>query len=256
MRSQKDAARQLNTLIREIHVMQKLSHKNIVKYLGSKKTDNGLSIFMEIANGGTVGHEIRVHGKIPEAEAKQYICQLLQGLEYLHQRRIVHRDLKGDNLFLMSDGTLKVGDFGTSKEMQSLKAATDSVAGTPNFMAPEVIDGTGHGIQADIWSLACCIIQMITGRAPFRNYDNQMAIMFAVIKGKIAQELPSDVSEELKDFFKVCTFKNAAERWNCAQLKEHAWLVGKERGKTFANPSEAKLKMMVKPKDPSLKPTE
>ena len=234
--------------------MQKLSHKNIVKYLGSRRNDDGLSIFMEYADGGTIGQEVRDRGKLPEAEAKRFTLQLLNGLEYLHQRRIVHRDLKGDNLFLMADRTLKVGDFGTSKEMQSIKTATDSIAGTPNFMAPEAIDGSGHGIEADIWSVGCCVIQMVTGRAPFKAYDNQMAIMFAIMKGKITQELPQDCSEELKDFLKVCTRSAAKERWSCPMLKEHAWIVGSAKGKTSANPSEARLKMMVKPKEATAPP--
>lgn len=221
----KDTSRQLHILEREIRVMQKLNHPNIVKYLGSKRNEDGLSIFMEFADGGTVGNELREKGPMTEDVASGFMRQLLAGLEYLHNRRIIHRDLKGDNLFLMKSGVLKVGDFGTSKELQTLKFS-DSVAGTPNFMAPEMIECVGHSTEADIWSVGCCAIQMMTAKAPFHNLDNQMAVMFAVLKGQITKQVPNGCSEEFRDFIKVCTFRSPPDRWPCSALLGHVWLNG------------------------------
>ena len=205
--------------------MQKLNHPNIVKYLGSKRNEDGLSIYMEYADGGTVGDELRESGPMSEETAVGYMKQLLAGLEYLHNRRpcIVHRDLKGDNLFLMKSKDLKVGDFGTSKELQTLKY-TDSVAGTPNFMAPEMIECVGHSTEADIWSVGCCAIQMMTAKAPFHNLDNQMAVMFAVLKGQIVKQVPQACSEAFHDFIKVCTYREPHLRWSCRALRGHLWL--------------------------------
>jgi hypothetical protein len=230
-----DTARQLHQLEREIRVMQKLNHPNIVKYLGSKRNEDGLSIYMEFADGGTVGDELRESGPMTEVTAAGYVRQLLAGLEYLHNRRpcIVHRDLKGDNLFLTQTKHLKVGDFGTSKELQTLKY-TDSVAGTPNFMAPEMIECVGHSTEADIWSVGCCAIQMLTAKAPFYNLDNQMAVMFAVLKGQIGKQVPLGCSDAFRDFIKVCTYREPELRWSCRALRGHVWL--EEGGWSSTNP--------------------
>ena len=203
--------------------MQKLDHPNTVRYLGAKRQGDCLNIFMEYVDGGTVASMLRTKGPFDEGTVRRYTHQLLQGLEYLHSKKIAHRDLKGDNLFLDSKDNLKVGDFGTSKELQTMRV-TDSVAGTPNFMAPEVIACSGHSFQADIWSVGCCVIQMLTGKPPFSNLDNHMAVMFAVMKGQIEQQIPKNISPEMRDFISLCTQKDPNERATTKRLLEHCWI--------------------------------
>lgn len=223
----KDLEKQIHTLEREIRVMQKLDHPNTVKYLGAKRQQDTLNIYMEFVSGGTVASLLRHKGPLSEDAARRYAKQLLCGLDYLHDKKIAHRDLKGDNLFLTKDDVLKVGDFGTSKELQTMRV-TDSVAGTPNFMAPEVIACSGHSFQADIWSIGCCIIQMVVGKPPFANMDNHMAVMFAVMKGQIDQQIPKDISLSLRDFLEKCTKTDPKERATTKQLLMHPWITGEE----------------------------
>ncbi|KAG8344044.1 Protein tyrosine kinase Protein kinase domain [Trypanosoma vivax] len=221
----KDPEKQLQSLEREIKVMRKLNHKHIVKYYSARRDENcsALLIYMEYVGGGTVAQRLKAHGAFSEDEARNYTRQLLQGLEYLHRQSIVHRDLKGDNLFLTEDGVLKVGDFGTSKDLQTTRV-TNSVAGTPNFMAPEVISCTGHSYMADIWSVGCCVLEMLTGHPPFWNLDNYMAVMFAITKGELEKEVPANLSDDARDFIRKCAQTDPKERLSAVQLQQHPWL--------------------------------
>ncbi|EAN89396.1 protein kinase, putative [Trypanosoma cruzi] len=225
----KDVEKQLRALEREIRVMRKLNHKHIVSYYSARRDEScsALLIYMEYVGGGTIAQKLRTNGPFSEDETRHYTRQLLEGLDYLHQRRIVHRDLKGDNLFLTEDGVLKVGDFGTSKELQTT-LVTDSVAGTPNFMAPEVIACSGHTCMADIWSVGCCVLEMLTAHPPFWNLDNHMAVMFAIMKGRLEEQLPHQISGDAKDFIRACLRNDPKERPTAAQLKQHRWLLSKE----------------------------
>lgn len=221
----KDVEKQLRALEREIRVMRKLNHKHIISYYSARRDEgkSALLIYMEYVGGGTVAEKLKLNGPFTEDETRNCTRQLLEGLEYLHRQHIVHRDLKGDNLFLTEDGVLKVGDFGTSKELQTT-LVTDSVAGTPNFMAPEVIACSGHSCMADIWSVGCCVLEMLTGHPPFWNLDNHMAVMFAVMKGNLEQQVPTHISEDAKDFIKLCARSDPKERPSARQLQQHRWL--------------------------------
>lgn len=247
----RDTSKMLQKLEREITVMRELDHPNIVKYLGAERREDGLDIFMELAEDGSVGTLIRRDGPLTEDTAKNLVGQLLRGLAYLHSKRIAHRDLKCDNLFLQRD-TLKVGDFGTSKEIHTLQSKLHSIAGTPNFMAPEIIEGSGHSLHADVWSVGCCCIQMITGKPPFSHLDNPMAIMFSMLNGKIFDQVPSTSSAALRDFVVCCCAKKPDARWPCRDLVEHEWLGGT---RTSATPREKGDKERRRPHPHRSKPS-
>lgn len=239
----KDVEKQLSALESEIRVMRRLHHPNVVTYLGAVREQNCLRIFMEYVGGGTVGSKVKLGGGLSEEVTRVYTAQLLQGLEYLHASHILHRDLKGDNLFLTDDNVLKLGDFGQSKELADT-LVTQSVQGTPSFMSPEMIACSGYSFEADVWSVGCCVIQMLTGRPPFANLDNQMAVMFAILRSKIEDQIPTTVSDGAKDFIRMCTKANTKDRWTASQLLQHPWLVGKvretaERSVTAAPPLKA-----------------
>ena len=102
------------------------------------------------------------------------VSQILEGLAYLHGQSIVHRDLKSANILKMEDGTLKITDFGTAKALQrksheDILSKSASLKGTPYFMAPEILRRKGHDVSADVWSLGCVVIELLTGRAPWTS---------------------------------------------------------------------------------------
>lgn len=219
---QQDLRRQLQHLQREIRLMQSFDHPNIVKYLGARRIENELNIFMEYVPRGSIASILRLQGPLSGRQTSHYVEQILHGLMYLHERNVVHRDLKGENMLVGDGDILKLADFGTSRELNTQGAR--SVAGTAQFMAPEVITCVGHTHKADIWSLGCCCIEMLTGKPPFAGFDNQYAVMMRIAKGDTRDQIPPGISPAAQDFITLCLRANPAERPTAQELLLHPWL--------------------------------
>ena len=200
-------AEHVRALQAEVEVLRTLSHDNIVRYLGTETTDESLHIFLEYVPGGSIASLLSKFGAFPESVIRVYTAQLLRGLEYLHQRGFMHRDIKGANILIDKHGTVKLADFGASKRIEDLAtvgSGSKSIRGTPYWMAPEVIKQTGHGRPADIWSLACTVIEMATGKPPWSSYAAPVAAMFQIASSKDPPPLPEHLSREAKDFLLLC----------------------------------------------------
>ncbi|KAG2431793.1 hypothetical protein HXX76_009288 [Chlamydomonas incerta] len=213
---------QLESLEHEMSLYKKLKHKHVVGYIDARfdtKT-SAFYIFLEYVPGGSIASMLNRFGRFSEDLVRNYTRQLLMGLEYLHGCKIVHRDLKGGNALVSRDGIVKLADFGASKAYRdhTITDCMKSVRGSVFWMAPEVIRGTGYGRRADIWSLGCTVIEMLTGAHPWPHLDNQWTAMFTIAKTEEGPPRPKGIGEEAKRFLDKCLQFDPAKRPTAAEL--------------------------------------
>lgn len=212
----------------ESETLKDLDHPHIVQYLGFEETPSFLSIFLEYVPGGSVGSCLRKHGKFGENVSKSFTKQILEGLEYLHSKNILHRDLKSDNILVEANGICKISDFGISKRTDAMEQAFTAMQGTVFWMAPEVVQpqGRGYTSKIDIWSVGCVILEMWAGRRPWSDTEG-FAVMMKLFAANSAPPVPPDVrlSREAEDFRLLCFKLNPDERPPASQLKCHPYLI-------------------------------
>ncbi|KAI2636453.1 kinase-like domain-containing protein [Hypomontagnella submonticulosa] len=197
----------IEALKREIGLLRDLRHANIVQYLGCSSSAEHLNIFLEYVPGGSVQTMLNSYGALPEPLVRSFVRQILNGLSYLHNRDIIHRDIKGANILVDNKGTIKISDFGISKKLEAsniLSGANNnkhrpSLQGSVFWMAPEVVKQTSYTRKADIWSLGCLVVEMMTGTHPFPDCSQLQAI-FKIGGGKAAPTIPENASPEAVKF--------------------------------------------------------
>jgi len=236
-----DNESEMQALQREVSLMRKFAHPNIVAYLGTEVGDaNTLYIFTEWVPGGSLQSLLKKFGRFKESVVQNYTLQMLNGLKYLHENGVVHRDIKGSNILVDDRGNVKLCDFGASKQVtgggnnsnnlgnQTIQGDNLSLKGTPYFMAPEVITQTGHGRKADVWSLGCTVLQMSTGQPPWKalNFGNISALMYHIANTAEAPPMPDDMSPELRSFLNSCFLRNPITRPSITELLKHPFVQG------------------------------
>ncbi|KAI0260099.1 kinase-like domain-containing protein [Gloeopeniophorella convolvens] len=210
-------------LMREVDLVKMLSHPSIVKYEGMARDEGTLSIVLEYAENGSLGQTLKAFGKLNEKLVASYVVKILEGLDYLHRSDVVHCDLKAANILTTKTGNVKLSDFGVSLNLRAVEREIKDVAGTPNWMAPEVIELKGATTKADIWSLGCTVIELLTGRPPYGDIANTMTVMFRIVEDE-CPPIPDGFSESLVAFLKLCFHKDPAQRPSAEELFEHEWL--------------------------------
>ncbi|XP_060991508.1 mitogen-activated protein kinase kinase kinase 19 isoform X4 [Dama dama] len=214
----------------EVDLLKALKHVNIVAYLGTCLEENIVSIFMEFVPGGSISSIINRFGPLPEMVFCKYTEQILQGVAYLHENCVVHRDIKGNNVMLMPTGVIKLIDFGCAKRLAwaglngTHSDMLKSMHGTPYWMAPEVINESGYGRKSDIWSIGCTVFEMATGKPPLASMDRMAAMFYIGAHRGLMPALPDCFSENAADFVRMCLTRDQHERPSAVQLLKHSFL--------------------------------
>ncbi|XP_051122206.1 MAP3K epsilon protein kinase 1-like isoform X2 [Andrographis paniculata] len=219
----------LDNKYQEIDLLKNLNHKNIVKYLGSLKTKTHLHIILEYVENGSLANIVKPNkfGPFPESLVAVYIAQVLEGLVYLHEQGVIHRDIKGANILLTKEGLVKLADFGVATKLTEADFNTHSVAGTPYWMAPEVIEMSGVCAASDIWSVGCTVIELLTCVPPY--YDLQpMPALFRIVQDE-HPPIPESLSPDINDFLLQCFKKDARQRPDARALLSHPWIQNSRR---------------------------
>ena len=160
-----------NKLINEIKLHKKLHHENIVNFEHFFEDKENVYILLELCSNQTLNDLIKRRKRLSEIEVQCYLLQILKGLKYIHNHKIIHRDLKPGNLFLNQKIQLKIGDFGLASKLEYDGQKRYSICGTPNYIAPEILEEKGYSYEVDIWSLGVIAYTMFFGVTPFETDD-------------------------------------------------------------------------------------
>ncbi|KAH6696972.1 cell division control protein [Plectosphaerella plurivora] len=219
---------ELRMIETEIDLLKNLHHANIVKYIGFVKSIDCLNIVLEYCENGSLHSICKAYGKFPENLVGVYMTQVLQGLHYLHDQGVIHRDIKGANILTTKDGTVKLADFGVSTStLANGQDKEAQVVGTPYWMAPEIIQLSGASPASDIWSVGATVIELLQGRPPYHNLA-AMPALFAIVNDD-HPPLPEGISPAARDFLMQCFQKDPNLRVSARKLLRHAWIIGCRR---------------------------
>ncbi|RDX68248.1 Mitogen-activated protein kinase kinase kinase 5, partial [Mucuna pruriens] len=216
-----DCIRQLE---QEIRILRQLQHPNIVQYYGSEIVGDQLYIYMEYVHPGSLHKFMHEHcGAMTESVVRNFTKHILSGLAYLHSTMTIHRDIKGANLLVDASGIVKLADFGLTEKSYEL-----SLKGSPYWMAPELMKAAikkesspDIAMAIDIWSLGCTIIEMLTGKPPWSEFEGPQA-MFKVLHK--SPDIPENLSSDGQDFLQRCFRRNPADRPSAATLLTHPFV--------------------------------
>ncbi|KAJ7766474.1 hypothetical protein DFH07DRAFT_1058607 [Mycena maculata] len=216
---------ELGEIMSEIDLLKNLNHANIVKYKGFVKTREYLYIILEFCENGSLHNISKRFGKFPESLVAVYISQVLEGLMYLHDQGVIHRDIKGANILTNKDGTVKLADFGVAANTTSVNDG--AVVGSPYWMAPEVIEQSGATTASDIWSVGCVVIELLEGHPPYHTLD-PMPALFRIVQDD-CPPIPEGASPIVKDFLYHCFQKDCNLRISAKKLLRHPWMAAARR---------------------------
>ncbi|KAI7903154.1 kinase-like domain-containing protein [Cokeromyces recurvatus] len=217
-----------DALYREISLLKDLDHMNIVQYMGYDcNTDEGqIYIFLEYVPGGSISSLLNQYKFFDEPLIKFFTRQILQGLQYLHERHIIHRDIKGGNVLIDQNGICKITDFGLSKNQQESgvydpHSNHSQMKGTLYWMAPEVLTNN-YSAKVDVWSLGCTVLEMITGQHPWTELTTLAALYQIGLHN--APDIPDYISNEAKEFLQLCLKIKPEDRPTASELLQHPFV--------------------------------
>ncbi|XP_031953967.1 probable serine/threonine-protein kinase PIX7 isoform X3 [Corvus moneduloides] len=209
--------------VNEILVLKDKKNPNIVSSLDSFLVDEDLWLVMEYMDGGTLQDIVR-QTRMAEGEMAAVSRECLQGLDFLHSNRVIHRDLKSSNILLATDGSVKLADFGLCAQLSPEQEQRSSMVGTAHWMAPEVVTSSPYGPKVDIWSLGIVTIEMVEGEPPYFEHTAAMARCLIRQNGTPQLQEPRRLSALLRDFLECSLEADEERRWSAQELLQHPFL--------------------------------
>ncbi|XP_027556385.1 serine/threonine-protein kinase Nek4 isoform X2 [Neopelma chrysocephalum] len=239
----------------EAQLLSQLRHPNIVTYRESWQGQDGhLYIVMGFCEGGDLYHKLKEQkGKLlPESQVVEWFVQIAMALQYLHEKHILHRDLKTQNIFLTRTNIIKVGDLGIARVLENQYDMASTLIGTPYYMSPELFSNKPYNHKSDVWALGCCVYEMATLKHAF-NAKDMNSLVYRIIEGKLPP-MPKDYSPQLVAIIQTMLSKKPEERPSVKSILRQPYI--KQQISLFLEATKAKAarnqKKTVnsKPKDP------
>ncbi|XP_054640401.1 serine/threonine-protein kinase Nek4 isoform X7 [Dunckerocampus dactyliophorus] len=197
----------------EAQLLSQLRHPNIVTYRESwEGADLQLYIVMGFCEGGDLYHRLKQQkGELlPERQVVEWFVQIAMALQYLHERNILHRDLKTQNIFLTKTNIIKVGDLGIARVLENQNDMASTLIGTPYYMSPELFSNKPYNYKSDVWALGCCVYEMSTLKHAF-NAKDMNSLVYRIVEGRLPQ-MPSKYDPQLGELIKSMLCKRPEDR--------------------------------------------
>lgn len=226
----------LDNIYKEIKLHSKLEHKNIIKLISYYENENNIILIMEYAKKGTLFNYIRNRKYLSEKEAFSFFIQVANAVYFLHCNKLVHRDIKPENLLLTENNTVKLCDFGLCFENSI--GNRNTVCGTLEYMAPEILDENSYNSSVDIWSLGVLLYEMLYGFTPFKNITRGGSRIVSFNNGST-----NKISFETKDLIRLMLMTNPDKRINIKEVFQHRAV------KKYENELNSNLNIVTEIKD-------
>ena len=205
---------------REIEIMRELRHDNVVQMTDTFETETDIVAVTEFCEG-ELFQILEDDGHLPENQVQSVACQLVSALFYLHSHRILHRDMKPQNILVAKGGVVKLCDFGFARAMSSNTLVLTSIKGTPLYMSPELVEEKPYDHTADLWALGCILYELATGSPPF--YTNSIfQLVTLIVRDPV--KWPKTMNNTFKEFLQGLLTKDPRNRLQWPELLSHPFV--------------------------------
>uniref|UniRef100_A0A672PPU5 Serine/threonine-protein kinase PLK n=1 Tax=Sinocyclocheilus grahami TaxID=75366 RepID=A0A672PPU5_SINGR len=211
---------QREKIINEIELHKSLQHKHVVKFSHHFEDQDNIHIFLELCSRKSLAHIWKARHTLTDPEVRYYLKQIISALKYLHNKGILHRDLKLGNFFVNENMDLRLGDFGLAAKLETVEQRKKTICGTPNYLAPEVLNRRGHGTESDVWSLGCVMYTLLCGNPPFETLD--LKETYKCIK-EVRYSLPQSLTPSAQKLISAVLQKDPSDRLTLDQILAHEY---------------------------------